>query len=45
MERIYRIQQNGEIGYAIERDGELRRASGDLFIGLTAGNAIPGGSQ
>jgi 2-keto-4-pentenoate hydratase/2-oxohepta-3-ene-1,7-dioic acid hydratase in catechol pathway len=43
MERIYRNQQGGEIGYAIERDGELRRASGDLFAGLRAGEAISGG--
>src|SRR5205807_656516 len=43
MERIYRIQQGGDIGYAIERDGELRRASGDLFAGLSAGAPVAGG--
>ena len=43
MERIYRVQQDGLAFHAIERDGVLRRASGDLFGGLEAGAAIPGG--
>jgi 2-keto-4-pentenoate hydratase/2-oxohepta-3-ene-1,7-dioic acid hydratase in catechol pathway len=43
MQRIYRVAQDGETCYAIERDGELRRASGDPFTGLSAGAVIPGG--
>ena len=43
MERIYRVMQDGETFYAVERDGELRRASGDLFAGLSAGAPVRGG--
>src|SRR5919206_2062307 len=43
MERIYRVQQGGETFFAIDRDGELRRASGDPFGGLTPGGAVAGG--
>ena len=43
MERIYRVQKDGETFYALERGGELRRASGDLFSGLTPGAAVPDG--
>ena len=43
MERIYRVRQNGDAFYAVERDGELRRASGDPFTGLSAGGAVSGG--
>jgi 2-keto-4-pentenoate hydratase/2-oxohepta-3-ene-1,7-dioic acid hydratase in catechol pathway len=42
-ERIYRVQQNGEIVHAIERGGELRRAAGDIFETRATGAAIPGG--
>jgi 2-keto-4-pentenoate hydratase/2-oxohepta-3-ene-1,7-dioic acid hydratase in catechol pathway len=31
MERIYRVAQDGSAFYAVERDGELRRTSGDPF--------------
>jgi len=31
MERIYRVAQDGQTFFAVERDGELRRASGDPF--------------
>jgi 2-keto-4-pentenoate hydratase/2-oxohepta-3-ene-1,7-dioic acid hydratase in catechol pathway len=43
MERLYRFEKNGAARYAIERDGELREATGDIFEARTAGAAIPGG--
>jgi 2-keto-4-pentenoate hydratase/2-oxohepta-3-ene-1,7-dioic acid hydratase in catechol pathway len=43
MQRIYRVRQNDDTFYALERDGELRRASGDPFSGLTADGAVSGG--
>jgi 2-keto-4-pentenoate hydratase/2-oxohepta-3-ene-1,7-dioic acid hydratase in catechol pathway len=43
MERIYRAVQDGETFYAVERDGELRRASGDPFTSLSAGAPVRGG--
>lgn len=43
MERIYKVEQGGETFYAIERDGEVLRASGDPFEGLTAGAALSSG--
>ena len=43
MERIYRAVQGGETFYAVERDGELRRASGDPFTSLTTAAPVPGG--
>ncbi|HEX3702996.1 MAG TPA: fumarylacetoacetate hydrolase family protein [Vicinamibacterales bacterium] len=42
-ERIYRVQQNGEIFHVIERGGDLRRAVGDVFERREGGAAIPGG--
>ncbi len=42
-ERIYRVQQNGEVFHAIERGGELRRAAGNIFESRTTGAVIPGG--
>jgi 2-keto-4-pentenoate hydratase/2-oxohepta-3-ene-1,7-dioic acid hydratase in catechol pathway len=33
MPRIYRVAQEGRSFYAVERDGELRRAAGDPFSG------------
>jgi 2-keto-4-pentenoate hydratase/2-oxohepta-3-ene-1,7-dioic acid hydratase in catechol pathway len=43
MERIYRVVQDGETFYAIERGGELRRAFGDPFTSLSAGAPVRGG--
>lgn len=43
MERIYRLQQDGEIFYASERNGELRRATGDPFGALEPGAPVRGG--
>ena len=43
MERIYNVMQDGETFYAVESDGELRRATGDPFGGLTKGAAVRGG--
>ena len=43
MERIYRVWQNDDTFYAVERDGELRRASGDPFTALSAGAPVSGG--
>jgi 2-keto-4-pentenoate hydratase/2-oxohepta-3-ene-1,7-dioic acid hydratase in catechol pathway len=43
MECIYRVMQDGETFYAVERDGELRRAGGDPFTSLTPGAPVRGG--
>jgi 2-keto-4-pentenoate hydratase/2-oxohepta-3-ene-1,7-dioic acid hydratase in catechol pathway len=43
MERIYRVQQDGETFYAIERDGQLFRSTGDLFSSRSAGAPVRGG--
>jgi 2-keto-4-pentenoate hydratase/2-oxohepta-3-ene-1,7-dioic acid hydratase in catechol pathway len=43
MDRIFRLRQEGESFYAVERGGELFRATGDIFGGLSAGQAIRGG--
>ena len=43
MERIYRVVQDGETFYAVERGGELRRASGDPFTSLSVGAPVRGG--
>ena len=43
VERIYRVQQDGDTFYAVERNGELRRAAGDPFGSLSAGAPIRGG--
>jgi 2-keto-4-pentenoate hydratase/2-oxohepta-3-ene-1,7-dioic acid hydratase in catechol pathway len=42
-ERIYRVEQSGDIFYAIEHGGELRRAAGDIFESRHTSAAIPGG--
>ena len=43
MERIYRLMQEGEIFFAVDRDGELRRAGGDPFTSLSPGVPVRGG--
>jgi 2-keto-4-pentenoate hydratase/2-oxohepta-3-ene-1,7-dioic acid hydratase in catechol pathway len=43
MDRIYRVMQHGETFFAIERPGQLLRATGDPFTGLTADAPISGG--
>ena len=43
MARIYRVARSGEAFFAVERDGELRRATGDPFRSLSPGAAVPGG--
>jgi 2-keto-4-pentenoate hydratase/2-oxohepta-3-ene-1,7-dioic acid hydratase in catechol pathway len=43
MPRIYRVRQDGETFHAVEDNGDLRRASGDPFTGLTSGAAVRGG--
>ena len=43
MERIYRVQQDGETFYAVEQHGELRRATGDPFSSLSVGAPVRGG--
>jgi 2-keto-4-pentenoate hydratase/2-oxohepta-3-ene-1,7-dioic acid hydratase in catechol pathway len=43
MERIYRVQQDGETFHAVERDGELRRASGNIFESRAGGVPVRGG--
>jgi 2-keto-4-pentenoate hydratase/2-oxohepta-3-ene-1,7-dioic acid hydratase in catechol pathway len=45
-ERLYRLQQDGEIFHAVERGGELRRAvsaDGGIFSGYSAGRPVRGG--
>ncbi len=43
MERIYRVRQEGETFFAVDRDGELRRAAGDPFTSLSVGLQVRGG--
>jgi 2-keto-4-pentenoate hydratase/2-oxohepta-3-ene-1,7-dioic acid hydratase in catechol pathway len=43
MERIYRVQQDGETFYAVERNGEVLRATGDPFSSLSTGAPVRGG--
>lgn len=46
MDRIYRLSQNGSTLYAVDRDGELRRAEprgGSIFEGFSVGESIAGG--
>jgi 2-keto-4-pentenoate hydratase/2-oxohepta-3-ene-1,7-dioic acid hydratase in catechol pathway len=43
MDRLYRIEYEGAVQHAVERDGTLYRASGDIFANYTAGAAIAGG--
>ena len=43
MDRIYRVSHGGETFFAIERDGELRRAGGETFTALSPGAVVPGG--
>ena len=43
MERIYRAKQGNDTFYVVERDGMVRRAAGDPYGGLTAGDTIAGG--
>ena len=41
--RLYRYAHNGSPRYAVERDGVLFEATGDIFHSYSAGSAIPGG--
>src|SRR5580704_18853005 len=46
MDRIYRVMQDGETFYAVERSGDLRRAvlrNGEIFAGYSPGAAVRGG--
>jgi 2-keto-4-pentenoate hydratase/2-oxohepta-3-ene-1,7-dioic acid hydratase in catechol pathway len=44
MDHIYRVVQDGQTFFAVERDGELRRASGDpISAPLTLGAPVQGG--
>jgi 2-keto-4-pentenoate hydratase/2-oxohepta-3-ene-1,7-dioic acid hydratase in catechol pathway len=46
MDRVYRLAQHGETFYAVERGGELKRATlrgGDVFEGYDLGGSVPGG--
>jgi 2-keto-4-pentenoate hydratase/2-oxohepta-3-ene-1,7-dioic acid hydratase in catechol pathway len=43
MERLYRVASNGDRFYASERDGELRRLSGDPFGESAPGPVVEGG--
>jgi len=46
MERLYRVSRAGDLFFAVERDGVLRRAlpaGGSIFEGYNAGPAVDGG--
>src|SRR5229473_3359208 len=46
MDRVYRVMQDGETFYAVERSGDLRRAvlrDGQIFGGYELGAAVRGG--
>lgn len=43
MDRIYRVTHDGATSYAVERGGDLLRATGDPFSGLKTGDRISGG--
>jgi 2-keto-4-pentenoate hydratase/2-oxohepta-3-ene-1,7-dioic acid hydratase in catechol pathway len=43
MGRIYRVRQDEETFYAVEQGGEVRRATGDPFGSLSAGDPLRGG--
>src|SRR5580765_70954 len=43
MDKIYRVEQDGDRFYAVARDGDLFRVTGDPFTGLTVGAAVRGG--
>jgi 2-keto-4-pentenoate hydratase/2-oxohepta-3-ene-1,7-dioic acid hydratase in catechol pathway len=45
MERIYRARQGSDTFFAVERDGALRRATGDPYSGLTAGQPLAAGLE
>jgi 2-keto-4-pentenoate hydratase/2-oxohepta-3-ene-1,7-dioic acid hydratase in catechol pathway len=40
---IYRVSQDHETFFAVERDGDLLRAAGDPFTSVSAGAAVRGG--
>ena len=46
MDRIYRVSRDGETFYAVERDGDLRRATlsgADVYDGYSLGATLDGG--
>ena len=43
MDRIYRVAQDSETFFAVERDGDLHRATGDPFTSLAIGAPVRGG--
>ena len=43
MDRIYRVAQDHERFFAVERDGNLHRAAGDPFTSLSIGAPVRGG--
>ncbi len=43
MDRLYRIDYQGRVQYAVERDGALHAVSGEIFGTYAAGDAITGG--
>ena len=43
MDRMYRVLQDGETFYASERDGDVRRVSGDVFGSHQTGAVVRGG--
>ena len=43
VDRIYRVSQDGQVFFAVERAGDLRRAGGDPFSSLSVGDPVRGG--
>jgi 2-keto-4-pentenoate hydratase/2-oxohepta-3-ene-1,7-dioic acid hydratase in catechol pathway len=43
VDRIYRVSQDGQTFFAVDRGGELRRAAGDPFSSLSVGDPVRGG--
>jgi 2-keto-4-pentenoate hydratase/2-oxohepta-3-ene-1,7-dioic acid hydratase in catechol pathway len=43
VERIYRVSQDGQAFFAVDRGGELRRADGDPFSSFSVGDPVRGG--
>jgi 2-keto-4-pentenoate hydratase/2-oxohepta-3-ene-1,7-dioic acid hydratase in catechol pathway len=43
VERIYRLSQDGHAFFAVDRDGELRRAGGTPFSSFSVGDPVRGG--
>ena len=43
MDRIYRVEQGGQVFHAVDRDGVLRRVTGHVFGDWAPGAPVEGG--